>query len=141
LEVRVANPVIEMATTSRLVAHPGQSIQLTYRWSSGTGRDPAEVVTELIPETQRRPAFRSTHARQPVAETESGTAQELSYSQELIVPRDLAPGTYQITVRMTRLGGGIMGVPIFVGAGRGVTRIGTGPNSRCVIGYLTVVAP
>jgi hypothetical protein len=141
LEVKVSNPVIEMATPSRLVARPGESIQLRYRWSGGTGPDPVEVITELIPETQRRVAFHSAHSRRPATASESATSIDLTYNQDLVLPRDLAPGTYQITVRMARVSGDMSGFPIPVGAGQGVTRMGTGANSRCVIGQLTVLAP
>lgn len=141
LAVKVSNPVIKAAMPSGLVARPGQSIQLGYRWSGGTGPDPVDVITEFIPETQRRVAFRSTHARRPVPAFESATPGDLAYTQDLVVPRDLAPGRYQITVRMTRATGDRSGFPIPIGTGEGVTRIGTGVNSRCVIGHLTVIAP
>src|SRR5207245_6459119 len=56
-DVFVSNPVVQMASPSFLSSRAGESISLTYHWSGGPLRAPAQVTTEFMSETTRRAAF------------------------------------------------------------------------------------
>jgi len=139
MEIKIGRLTISMATPAIITARPGETVKLTYNWSGGDIPDQTEVVTEVVDESRRRVVFRSDHKPPPASENRS--SDDVAYSQDLTLAKDIAPGLYKITVRMLLTAGRVSGAPVSIESGRGVVKLGSGPNARNVIGNLTVVTP
>jgi hypothetical protein len=139
IEIKIEHPSVSMATPAAITARPGETVKLTYRWRGRALPERADVLTEIIDDAGRKAVARSFHKLPPRSDKEDDG--DFAYSQDLDLPADIAPGVYKIAVRLFGTGGGISGAPVLIEGGRGVAKVGSGPNARNVIASLTVVSP